>query len=100
MFEVYHYHIEEFIHFEDIIRQMNDLIQPKVPSQYRLNDLKKNGFIAEKFFDTFLNFDKFQFHDAYQTLYRANHQLSEKKLTVDSDMFLLEPFTLGFVIRF
>ncbi|KAG0748937.1 hypothetical protein G6F57_006085 [Rhizopus arrhizus] len=86
-YDLYHYWKEQ--------EKRNDLIQPKVPSQYRLNDLKKNGFIAEKFFDTFLNFDKFQFHDAYQTLYRANHQLSEKKLTVDSDMFLLEPFTLG-----
>ncbi|CAO3666253.1 unnamed protein product [Rhizopus stolonifer] len=93
--EHYNYQVEEF-RFDDIIRQMNDLIQPETPSQFRLGDLKKNGFIAEKFFDTFLNFDKFQIHDAYQTIYRANHHLNEKR-TVVPDLYMMEPFTLGFV---
>lgn len=31
-----------------------------------LKDLKKNGFLAERFFDTFINFDRFQVHDSHQ----------------------------------
>ncbi|GAN09009.1 Ser/Thr protein phosphatase 2A regulatory subunit B'' subunit alpha isoform 2 [Mucor ambiguus] len=58
----------------------NDLIRPQIPGQFRLSDLKRNGIIAERFFDTFLNIEKFQIHDTYQGLIRANQQLeSEKK---------------------
>lgn len=44
----------------------NDLIQPAIPGQFTLKDLKKNGYIAERFFDTFVNFDRFQVHDSRQ----------------------------------
>lgn len=75
----------------------NDLVQPQVPGQFRLLDLKKNGLIAEKFFDTFINFDKFQIHDAYQTLYRANPHLTGRKNVIQalSESVIIEPFTLG-----
>ncbi|CEI85955.1 hypothetical protein RMCBS344292_00404 [Rhizopus microsporus] len=97
MVETYRYHFEEFIKFEDIMRQINDLVQPQVPGQFRLLDLKKNGLIAEKFFDTFINFDKFQIHDAYQTLYRANPHLTGRKNAIQtlSESVIIEPFTLG-----
>lgn len=57
----------------------NDLIQPTVPGQFTLSDLKKDGAIAERFFDTFLNIDKFQLHDAYLNLIRNNHELDKEK---------------------
>lgn len=57
---------ENTIQFADIMRQMNDLIQPEIPGQFTLKDLKKNGYIAERFFDTFVNFDRFQVHDSHQ----------------------------------
>ncbi|KAG2207738.1 hypothetical protein INT47_011858, partial [Mucor saturninus] len=84
---------DECIRFDDLICQMNDLIQPEVPGQFRLSDLKRNGIIAERFFDTFLNIEKFQIHDTYQGLIRSIQQLErekrrlyelEKKKTVDS----------------
>lgn len=57
----------------------NDLIQPEVPGQFRLRDLKRNGIIAERFFDTFLNIEKFQIHDTYQGLIRSIQQLEREK---------------------
>lgn len=57
----------------------NDLIRPQIPGQFRLSDLKRNGIIAERFFDTFLNIEKFQIHDTYQGLIRANQQLEREK---------------------
>ncbi|KAI9354001.1 hypothetical protein BD770DRAFT_429129 [Pilaira anomala] len=70
---------DECIRFDDIICQMNDLIQPEVPGQFRLRDLKRNGIIAERFFDTFLNIEKFQIHDTYQGLIRSIQQLEREK---------------------
>ncbi|OAD66429.1 hypothetical protein PHYBLDRAFT_70884 [Phycomyces blakesleeanus NRRL 1555(-)] len=55
---------EDRIQFKDVMCQMNDLIQPKTPNQFRLSDLKRNGYMAERFFDTFLNFDRFQIHES------------------------------------
>ncbi|KAI8886843.1 hypothetical protein K501DRAFT_158722, partial [Backusella circina FSU 941] len=55
---------EGIIRFEDIIRQINDLIQPRIPGQFLLSDLRKSRFLAERFFDTFINFDRFQIHEA------------------------------------
>lgn len=52
----------------------NDLIQPRVRGQFRLQDLKRNGFLAERFFDTFLNFDRFQIHESYQGSIRAKRK--------------------------
>jgi hypothetical protein len=60
-------------------RNRNDLIRPQIPGQFRLSDLKRNGIIAERFFDTFLNIEKFQIHDTYQGLIRANQQLEREK---------------------
>ncbi|CEP06811.1 hypothetical protein, partial, partial [Parasitella parasitica] len=57
---------DDRIQFDDIMRQMNDLIQPQTPGQFTLKDLKKNGYLAERFFDTFINFDRFQVHDSHQ----------------------------------
>ncbi|ORY94589.1 hypothetical protein BCR43DRAFT_564877 [Syncephalastrum racemosum] len=65
---------EDRIRFEDILCQMNDLIQPDVRGQFRLRDLKRNGYMAERFFDTFLNFDRFQVHEAYQGSIRAKRK--------------------------
>ncbi|KAI8981587.1 hypothetical protein BDF20DRAFT_911862 [Mycotypha africana] len=70
---------EEYIHFDDLIRQMNDLILPKTPGQFCLSDLKKNGIIAERFFDTFLNLEKFQLHDSSQNLIRISIQAEKEK---------------------
>lgn len=55
------------------------MIRPQIPGQFRLSDLKRNGIIAERFFDTFLNIEKFQIHDTYQGLIRANQQLEREK---------------------
>jgi hypothetical protein len=69
----------------------NDLIQPQVPGQFRLCDLKRNGMIAERFFDTFLNIEKFQIHDTYQGLIRANQILEkEKKRQYELDKLKLQ----------
>jgi hypothetical protein len=35
--------------------------------------------VAERFFDTFLNVEKFQYHDACQGLMRANQQLERER---------------------
>ncbi|KAI8640263.1 hypothetical protein BD408DRAFT_445275 [Parasitella parasitica] len=59
-------HTDDGIQFDDIMRQMNDLIQPQTPGQFTLKDLKKNGFLAERFFDTFINYDRFQVHESRQ----------------------------------
>ncbi|KAF7730090.1 Serine/threonine-protein phosphatase 2A regulatory subunit B'' subunit beta [Apophysomyces ossiformis] len=64
---------DDRIRFEDVICQMNDLIQPTTPGQFLLHDLKQNGYIAERFFDTFVNFDRFQLHESYQGSLRAKH---------------------------
>ncbi|KAI9253663.1 hypothetical protein EDC94DRAFT_619391 [Helicostylum pulchrum] len=89
---------DECIRFDDIICQMNDLIQPEVPGQFRLRDLKRNGTIAERFFDTFLNIEKFQIHDTYQGLIRSihNHKRNEKPglCQLIADHYRV-PFSLG-----
>lgn len=41
--------------------------------------MKRNGIIAERFFDTFLNIEKFQIHDTYQGLIRSIQQLEQEK---------------------
>lgn len=55
------------------------MVRPQIPGQFRLSDLKRNGIIAERFFDTFLNIEKFQIHDTYQGLIRANQQLERER---------------------
>lgn len=71
----------------------NDLLQPQIPGQFRLCDLKRNGMIAERFFDTFLNIEKFQIHDTYQGLIRANQVLEkEKKRQYEIDKLRLQEF--------
>ncbi|CAO3639739.1 unnamed protein product [Cunninghamella echinulata] len=65
---------DDKIKFDDIIRQMNDLIQPEIPGQFRLKDLKKNGISAERFFDTFLHFDKLHVHESCQGSIRLKLQ--------------------------
>ncbi|CAO3635414.1 unnamed protein product [Cunninghamella blakesleeana] len=65
---------DDKIKFDDIIRQMNDLIQPEYPGQFRLKDLKKNGITAERFFDTFLHFDKLHVHESCQGSIRLKLQ--------------------------
>ncbi|KAI7882613.1 hypothetical protein K492DRAFT_193418 [Lichtheimia hyalospora FSU 10163] len=65
---------DDQIQFQNILCQMNDLIQPNVRGQFRLQDLKRNGFLAERFFDTFLNFDRFQIHESYQGSIRAKRK--------------------------
>ncbi|KAI8087727.1 uncharacterized protein B0P05DRAFT_532044 [Gilbertella persicaria] len=77
--EAIEFYYEDPIRLEDLICQMNDLIQPKIPGQFTLSDLKKNGIMAERFFDTFFNIQKFQIHDTYQGLIRANEQLEKER---------------------
>ncbi|KAL7309023.1 hypothetical protein PS15m_011156 [Mucor circinelloides] len=79
LFEMIEGYAEDIIRFDDLICQLNDLIRPQIPGQFRLSDLKRNGIIAERFFDTFLNIEKFQIHDTYQGLIRANQQLEREK---------------------
>lgn len=57
----------------------NDLIQPDVPGQFSLKDLRKNGFLAERFFDTFINYDRFQVHEAHQEGSIRQQKLHEQK---------------------
>ncbi|KAI7883383.1 uncharacterized protein EV154DRAFT_568064 [Mucor mucedo] len=71
--------VDGTIQFEDIIRQMNDLIQPDVPGQFSLKDLRKNGYLAERFFDTFINYDRFQVHEAHQEGSIRQQKLYEQK---------------------
>ncbi|KAG1079007.1 hypothetical protein G6F42_023977 [Rhizopus arrhizus] len=79
LYEMIEGYAEDIIRFDDLICQLNDLIRPQIPGQFRLSDLKRNGIIAERFFDTFLNIEKFQIHDTYQGLIRANQQLEREK---------------------
>ncbi|KAG0175456.1 hypothetical protein DFQ29_007146 [Apophysomyces sp. BC1021] len=74
---------DDRIRFEDVMCQMNDLIQPTKPGQFLLHDLKQNGYTAERFFDTFVNFDRFQLHEAYQGSIRANRE--KRKMTGIAD---------------
>ncbi|KAF7729671.1 Serine/threonine-protein phosphatase 2A regulatory subunit B'' subunit alpha [Apophysomyces ossiformis] len=76
---------EECIQFDDIMRQLNDLVQPRKPGLFRLQDLKRQPFVAERFFDTFLSFDRFQIHESYQGLIRAK-RLYESKQESSSGM--------------
>ncbi|KAI7906199.1 uncharacterized protein BX663DRAFT_549296 [Cokeromyces recurvatus] len=83
------------IKFEDIMRQMNDLILPDIPGQFTLKDLKKNGYLAERFFDTFINFDRFQVHESHQEGAIREHQDYEKKKTLqDGICSKFEPLVL------
>ncbi|KAI9494967.1 hypothetical protein BDB00DRAFT_816474 [Zychaea mexicana] len=70
---------DDQIQFQNILCQMNDLIQPQVPGQFRLHDLKRNGYLAERFFDTFCNFDRFQIHESYQGSIRAKRKQEQDK---------------------
>ncbi|KAI8994510.1 hypothetical protein BDB01DRAFT_736224 [Pilobolus umbonatus] len=72
-------YFDDSIIFDDIICQINDLVQPSVPGQFRLSDLKRNGLIAERFLDTFMSLEKFFLHDAHQGLIRMTHQLEMKR---------------------
>ncbi|KAI9009914.1 hypothetical protein CLU79DRAFT_774475 [Phycomyces nitens] len=80
---------EDRIQFKDVMCQMNDLIQPKTHSQFRLSDLKRNGYMAERFFDTFLNFDRFQIHESCQGLLRPKqkYESERRKLAVDNTVY-------------
>ncbi|KAI8375969.1 uncharacterized protein BYT42DRAFT_572944 [Radiomyces spectabilis] len=80
---------EDHIHFDDIIRQLNDLVQPQFPGQFSLQDLKRNGYVAERFFDTFLNFERFQIHDSYQILIRAKCQSEVDRRASEAQDFSL-----------
>ncbi|KAG2175600.1 hypothetical protein INT43_001247 [Umbelopsis isabellina] len=53
----------EMINFEDVICQLNDLIKPQVMGQFTLRDLL-NSKLAERFFDTFINFHRLQIHES------------------------------------
>ncbi|KAJ2962723.1 hypothetical protein NQZ79_g2186 [Umbelopsis isabellina] len=59
----------EMIYFEDVICQLiaiifsNDLIKPQVMGQFTLRDLL-NSKLAERFFDTFINFHRLQIHES------------------------------------
>ncbi|KAG0175252.1 Serine/threonine-protein phosphatase 2A regulatory subunit B'' subunit alpha [Apophysomyces sp. BC1015] len=70
---------EECIRFDDIMRQLNDLVQPRIPGLFRLQDLKRQPFVAERFFDTFLSFDRFQIHESYQGLIRAKRRYESQQ---------------------
>ncbi|KAI9249596.1 hypothetical protein EDC94DRAFT_698236 [Helicostylum pulchrum] len=83
--------VDGTIQFEDIIRQMNDLIQPRIPGQFSLKDLKKNGYLAERFFDTFINYDRFQVHEAHQEGSVREQKMYEQELDEDA---LYEPIVL------
>jgi hypothetical protein len=45
--------------------------------------LKKNRFLAERFFDTFINFDRFQVHEAHQEGSIREQQDSEREDNID-----------------
>ncbi|KAI8638562.1 hypothetical protein BD408DRAFT_485459 [Parasitella parasitica] len=79
LFDIIDGYSEDAIRFDDLICQLNDLIRPQIPGKFRLSDLKRNGIIAERFFDTFLNIEKFQIHDTHQGLVRAFQQLEREK---------------------
>lgn len=79
------------------------MIQPQKPGQFSLKDFKKNGYLAERFFDTFVNFDRFQVHEAHQEgSVRQQHEhenkmLLEKGLYRSSEHFTLTD-DLGFPV--
>lgn len=66
---------------------MNDLIRPRVPGQFTIQDLKKNVFLAERFFDTFINFDRFQVHESHQEGSIREQQTYQNKLLEDAGVF-------------
>ncbi|KAL7322387.1 hypothetical protein PS15p_212008 [Mucor circinelloides] len=78
---------EDRIQFADVMRQMNDLIRPQVPGQFTIQDLKKNVFLAERFFDTFINFDRFQVHESHQEGSIREQQSYQNKLLEDAGVF-------------
>lgn len=78
---------DDKIHFDDIMRQMNDLIRPKIPGQFTLKDFKKNGFLAERFFDTFINFDRFQVHESRQEGSIRGQQTYQNKEFIDAGIY-------------
>ncbi|KAI9315898.1 hypothetical protein BX666DRAFT_1952574 [Dichotomocladium elegans] len=71
---------DDHVPFQNILCQMNDLIRPHTPGQFKLGDLKKNGYLAERFFDTFINFERFQVHESYQGSIRAKREQELAKL--------------------
>lgn len=68
----------------NIYAKRNDLIRPEIAGQFRLKDLKQNGIIAERFYDTFINIEKFQIHDTYQGLIRSIAELQKQMSNVNS----------------
>ncbi|KAK4511989.1 Serine/threonine protein kinase [Mucor velutinosus] len=78
---------EDRIQFTDVMRQMNDLIRPKVPGQFTMQDLKKNVFLAERFFDTFVNFDRFQAHESRQEGSIREQQTYQNRLLEDAGVY-------------
>ncbi|KAI8581063.1 hypothetical protein K450DRAFT_299035 [Umbelopsis ramanniana AG] len=73
----------EIICFEDVICQItrinsfetnsNDLIKPQVLGQFTLTDLRKSK-LAERFFDTFINFHRLQIHESSHNSTRLKRQ--------------------------
>jgi hypothetical protein len=78
---------DDKIHFDDIMRQMNDLIRPEIPGQFTLRDFKKNGFLAERFFDTFINFDRFQVHESRQEGSVREQQTYQNKEFIEAGIY-------------
>ncbi|CAO3615992.1 unnamed protein product [Mucor fragilis] len=78
---------EDRIQFADVIRQMNDLIRPQVSGQFTMLDLKKNVFLAERFFDTFINFDRFQVHESRQEGSIREQQTYQNKMLEDAGVY-------------
>ncbi|GAN07199.1 protein phosphatase 2, regulatory subunit B'', alpha isoform X4 [Mucor ambiguus] len=78
---------EDRIQFADVMRQMNDLIRPQVPGQFTMQDLKKNVFLAERFFDTFINFDRFQAHESRPEGSIREQQIYQNKLLEDAGVY-------------
>lgn len=72
----------------------NDLIRPTIPGQFQLRDLKRNGYLAERFFDTFINFDRFQVHESYQGSIRAKRDQEMERLRQQSDDLLEDDLSL------
>jgi hypothetical protein len=73
----------------------NDLVQPQIPGHFFLKDLKKNGYLAERFFDTFINFDRFQVHEAHQEGSVRQQKEYENKLLLEQGFYRpCEPLAL------
>jgi hypothetical protein len=51
----------------------NDLIKPQVLGQFTLTDLRKSK-LAERFFDTFINFHRMQIHESSHNSTRLKRQ--------------------------